>query len=136
MSSTMKDLLMLLGRILFSLMFIVAGIDKIMNFNQTISIMANNAIPYTNILLILSIIMELGGGLMILLGWRARLGALLIFIFIIPVTYFFHSFWTIDPGVVANQMQHFMKNLTILGGALFIMAAGPGRCSIDRRGVE
>ena len=72
-------------------------------------------------------------GLMIALGWKARWGALAILIFIIPVTLTFHAFWAVDPAQVQNQMNHFMKNLTIIGGMLYVLAVGPGRYSFDKR---
>jgi len=128
----MKNLLALLGRIAFSAIFIMAGISKIMDFSQTAALMASNGLPYSQILLILAIIVELGGGLMILTGWKAKWGAFLLFLFVIPVTFVFHSFWNYEPEMAINQMQHFLKNLSIIGGTLYIIAFGPGRFSLGR----
>ena len=129
----MSDILALLGRIAFALIFIMAGGAKVANFQQYLGMMGKSGLPYPQIMLIISIILELGGGLMVLLGWRARYGALFLFLFTVPVTIIFHSFWNVEAHLVTNQMQHFLKNLTIMGGSLYIMAYGAGRYSIDRK---
>ncbi len=129
--STFSDIIMLIGRVCFAAIFIMAGYQKILNFAPTTATMVQEGIPFVNILLIVSIIMEFGGGVLILFGWFARFGGLLIFAFIIPVTYYFHDFWTLEPALVVNQMAHFMKNLAMVGGALFIVANGAGGFSID-----
>jgi len=127
----MTDFIALLGRIALSLIFVASGFDKIMSFTQTAGLMASKGLPYSQILLIASIVFELGGGLMVFLGWRARFGALMLFLFVIPVTVVFHSFWSYAPADAINQMQHFMKNLAIMGGALYVMAYGAGNYSVD-----
>jgi putative oxidoreductase len=80
-----------------------------------------------------AIVFELGGGLSLLLGLRARLGAQALIVFLIPTTLIFHDFWTYtDAREMQNQMQHFMKNLAILGGLFFVLGTGAGCCSVDR----
>lgn len=83
--------------------------------------MASKALPFVLLLLILSIIIELGGGLLLAIGWHARWAALAIFLFVIPVTIIFHPVW-VDPA----QKWVFWKNVFILGGMLYVMAYGPG----------
>lgn len=82
---------------------------------------------------IIAIIFEGLGGLLILTGWRARFGALLIFLFVIPATYIFHDYWTFPPEEARHQFMMLMKNLSIMGGSLYIMAFGPGGYSFDRK---
>jgi putative oxidoreductase len=78
---------------------------------------------------------ELVGGLSLLLGYKARLGALLLFLFLIPVTLTFHSFWTYtDPKEQQDNMLFFMHNLTLMGGLLLVMTFGPGPLSVDLKG--
>lgn len=122
----------LLGRILLVLLFLLSGYNKVAGFSQTAGYMASKGLPMIEVLLVLSILVELGGALMILLGWRARWGALALFLWMIPVTFIFHNFWAMDPAQMQNQMNHFMKNLAIMGGLLYVMAYGSGPYSIDR----
>jgi len=128
-----QDMIVLLGRILISQIFIISGIDKILNFVSTAAQMAQAGVSYSESLLVIAIILELAGGVMILLGWKARWGAFFIFVFVALVTYTFHSFWTYEPLQAINQMHHFMKNLAMMGGALYIMAYGAGKYSLDGR---
>ena len=66
-------------------------------------------------------------------GWKARLAALAICLFVIPATLIFHNFWAVDPAQAQGQMIHFMKNLTIMGGMMYVMAFGAGPLSVDAR---
>jgi putative oxidoreductase len=95
--------------------------------------MASKGMPFSEVLLVGTIIVELGGGLMLLAGWQARIAALAIFLFIIPATLIFHNFWAVDPAQAQGQMIHFMKNVTIMGGMLYVMAFGAGPLSLDNR---
>ena len=125
----------LFGRILIAFIFIPAGIMKITGFGATAGYMASKGLPMVNILLILTIIIELGGGIMVLLGWRASEAALVIFLFLIPVSVVFHGFWGIeDPGGV--QMRMFMKNVGIMGGLLIIAGMGSGPLSLGGNKTE
>ena len=125
----------LFGRILIAFIFIPAGIMKITGFAGTAGYMASKGLPMVNILLVLTIIIELGGGIMILLGWRASEAALVIFLFLIPVSIVFHGYWNIeDPGGV--QMRMFMKNMGIMGGLLVIAGMGSGPLSLGGNKTE
>lgn len=130
----MTNTLALFGRIAIALIFVMAGFHKIATFSDTLNTMTGKGLPYANILLVLSIIFELGGGLLVLVGWKARFGALSLFLFMIPVTLMFHAFWMHQTGDAINQLHHFLKNLSMMGGTLYVMAYGPGRFSIDGRG--
>ena len=70
---------------------------------------------------------------MILLGWHARWAALAFILWLIPVTYTFHAFWGIDPALVQNQMNHFMKNVAIMGGMFYVLAYGSGPFSLCKQ---
>lgn len=115
----------LIGRILLSVIFIIAGAKKIFGFAGTAGYMASKGLPMTEVLLVMTIIIELGGGLMILLGWQARWAATAIFLFLIPVTLIFHPAWA-DPG----EFNAFFKNLAIMGGMMYIMVYGSGPLSL------
>ena len=74
-----------------------------------------------------------GGALMLIVGYRARLAAVVMFLFLIPVTLVFHNFWAVPAAEVQMQTINFLKNLSIMGGMLCIAAFGAGRYSLDRR---
>lgn len=122
----------LIGRILLSSIFIFSGYGKIGGFQQTVGYMASKGLPMTEVLLVLTIIIELGGGLMILLGWRARWAALAIFLWLIPVTLIFHNFWAVDASQMQMQMIQFMKNVSIAGGMLLVLGLGSGPYSLGK----
>jgi putative oxidoreductase len=120
-----------IGRLLFVLIFLMSGFTHFAK--QTIGFAASQGVPMASVLVPLSGIIALIGGLSILLGYRARLGAWLIAIFLIGVTPM-HKFWGItDPMMQQMQMVMFMKNLTMLGGALLITQFGSGPWSLDAR---
>jgi len=121
----------ILGRMLFAALFIPAGVHKIMGFSTTLGYMTSKGLPMADVLLVLTIIIELGGGLMLLLGWHARLAALTIALFLIPVTVIFHGFWNIEDAQQMMTQQHmFMKNMAIIGGLLCMTGLGSGKFSL------
>lgn len=125
----------LVGRTLLSLIFIFAGFHKIGGFEGTAGYMASHGLPMPQVLLVATIVIELIGGLMLLIGWQAKLAAAAIFLFLIPTTVLFHAFWTVNPAdamLLQNQMNHFMKNLAIMGGMLYLMAYGSGPFSLQK----
>lgn len=124
------------GRMLLALIFILSGFNKLSGWDGTLQYMASKGLPFTEVLLALSIIIELGGGLLIALGWYARWAALAIFLFLIPVTLSFHNFWAFSDQEQNMQMIQFMKNLAIMGGMLYIAVHGSGAYSIRDPGCE
>ena len=129
--SSVSAPLVFLGRLLFVLIFLMSGLTHFAK--QTIGFAASQGVPMASVLVPLSGIIALIGGLSILLGYRARLGAWLIAIFLIGVTPL-HKFWGIaDPMMQQMQMVMFMKNLAMLGGALLISQFGSGPWSLDAR---
>lgn len=133
MDSTAKNFMMLLGRVLISLIFIFASADKLIHFSNTAAFVATKGVPYSSLLLIVAGIAEALGSLMILFGWKTRLGALIVFLFIIPVTGIIHNFWILTGENAQIQTLMFMKNLSIMGGLLYVMAFGAGKFSFDGR---
>ena len=122
----------LFGRILIAALFIPAGFTKITGFAGTAAYMSSKGLPVENILLVLSIIIELGGGLLLLIGWKVREAAFIMFLFLIPVTVIFHGFWNISDAALQSKEQiAFMKNIAIMGGLLFAAGFGAGQFSLD-----
>jgi uncharacterized membrane protein YphA (DoxX/SURF4 family) len=122
----LKAFAILIGRILLALIFLKSGIGKIENFEGTAKYMASFGMPYTNFFLVGAIFFELVGSITIILGLFARFGAILLLIFLIPTTLIFHNIFA-DP----KMMIHFMKNVSMFGGLLILLASGAGRFSLD-----
>ena len=121
-----------IGRALFAAIFIAAGFGHFST--ETIGLAGAQGIPFANILVPLSGILAIMGGVSILLGLHARLGAWLLVIFLLPVTFTMHAFWVItDPAARAMQQGMFMKNIAMLGGALLVAYFGAGPISLDAR---
>ena len=119
------------GRVLMSVIFLLSGVMKLMNWQQTADTMASKDMPLIPVLLPAAAAVEILGGLSLLLGLRARIGALVLFVFLIPTTLVFHNFWAHSGAEQMNQMLHFLKNLTIMGGLLMVVSAGAGPLSFD-----
>ncbi len=131
--NTLQNFAVLAGRMLLALIFVISGFGKITGFAATAAYMTSKGLPMAEVLLVPTIFIELGGALMLIFGYRARLAAAVMFLFLIPVTLVFHNFWAVPSAQVQMQMINFMKNLSIMGGMLCIVAFGPGRYSLDRR---
>jgi putative oxidoreductase len=126
------SLVTLAGRILFSAIFIMSGF---LHFSQAeIGYAAQAGVPMARLLVPASGLLALAGGLSILLGYRAKIGGWLLVLFLIPVTLMMHNFWAVkDPMMAQMQMAMFLKNVTIIGGALLISQFGTGALSLDAR---
>lgn len=121
----------LLGRLFFVLIFLMSGPRHFMS--QTIAFAASQGVPLASIAVPLSGILALAGGLSILLGYRARIGAWLIALFLVAVTPMMHKFWVVtDPMMYQMQFIMFMKNVSMIGAALLITQVGSGPWSLDR----
>jgi putative oxidoreductase len=122
----------LVGRVLFSALFLMAAPGHFTR--QEIGYAAVQHVPLANLLVPFSGLLAAAGGLSILLGYRARFGAWLLVAFLVPVTLAMHRFWGVsDPQMAQMQMVMFMKNMAVLGGALFIAYFGAGPLSLDAR---
>ena len=126
----------LAGRILISAIFLISGYHKIIGFAGVSGMMAKMGMPAPDLLIAGAIACEIGGGLMVLLGWNACWGALLLIVFTIPATLMFHNFWAVGPADYQNQLIHFQKNLAMIGGLLYIMAMGSGPYSLKKEGAS
>jgi putative oxidoreductase len=121
----------LAGRILMAVIFIFAGYGKITGFESTVGYIASKGLPLPQLAAIGAIIVELGGGILLVLGWQTRLVAAALFIFTAMTALFFHNFWAVPPDQAQNQMIHFMKNISMMGGQLFVVVHGAGALSLD-----
>jgi len=118
------------GRLLFSILFIVASAGHFSP--QTIDAAARHGVPLAALLVPVSGVIALTGGLSVLVGFRTRFGALLLVLFLIPVSLLMHNFWAAaDPTTYQLEQAMFMKNITMVGGALLIAYFGAGPVSLD-----
>ena len=128
----MKDITALVGRALLASLFLWSGWGKLNGFSGAAGYIASKGIPMPQVVAALAIAMELGGGILLLIGLKARWIALAFVGFLIIITPIFHNFWDVPDAQVRMQQINFMKNVAILGGMLMIAAFGPGRMSADR----
>ncbi len=125
--------LVLVGRILLCSIFLMSGANKIFRWSSTAAYMKSEGMFAVPFFLLMAILFEVAGGLMVLLGFRGKLGAWLLIVFLIPTTLIFHDFWTLEGQEAQMQRIQFMKNLAILGGLCVVAAHGSGRYSLDAR---
>ncbi|WP_414754053.1 DoxX family protein [Anabaena sp. CCY 9910] len=122
----LKKYLPLVARSFLAVIFIYTGVNKVFNFAQTSEFMAKAGLPIVGVLLVFTIAFQILGGLSIILGYKAEIGAILLIIFLIPATIVFHN-----PFADPSQFNNFFKNLSIIGGLLLILAYGSGTLSLE-----
>ena len=127
------NVLTLLGRVLIAALFVPAGLAKIAGFAGTTGYIASVGLPLPQVGAAIAIAVEVGLGLMVLVGWRSRLAALGMAVFTVAAGVLFHNFWAAAADQMQMQQISFLKNLSIAGGLLFIAAFGPGAWSLDAR---
>lgn len=126
----MKYLVPLLGRILFGAIFVVSLPGHFSS--EMIQMAADRNVPAPSVMVPLAGIIAFIGGVSVILGLKARVGAWLLVLFLVPVTLTMHNFWTVlDPSMAKMQELMFLKNLPMIGGALFIAYFGAGPLSVD-----
>lgn len=119
------------GRVLFALIFVTSVIGTFSS--AAIAEAAAHGVPLATIVVPLAGLLALVGGLSVMLGYRARFGALLLLVFLVPVTLVMHKFWGLpDPQTAMLQKINFMKNTSLIGTCLLIMYYGSGPYSLDR----
>jgi putative oxidoreductase len=125
--------LLLVGRVLMSLLFVWFGYLKLTGWEGSVQYFAKWGFSWAPMLgAALAVIFELGGGLLLLIGWKTRWVAAALFVYVIVATLIVHTYWTYEAAQRFAQMANFYKNLGIMGGMLLLVAAGPGRYSVDK----
>lgn len=120
----------LLARLLLSSPFLYSGVDKCWRWSAAQREVAASGLPWPTLLHLVTVLVQLGGGLSLLLGVEARLGTLLLFLFLIPVTVMYHPFWKRSGAEFVAEADHFLSNLAIMGRLLMVLALGGGRMSL------
>lgn len=124
----------LVARILMSSMFLWSGMVKIMAYSTMAGYAAAKGLPLAGIGVAVAAVIEILGGLAIITGFRTRVAAWVLFVYLIPVTLVFHNYWAMQGAMRMDAQVHFMKNLVILGGLLLLAHFGAGDFSFDAAG--
>lgn len=123
---------MLVARILIAAIFIWSGVDRLLNWEESYLAIAGKGLPGIPFLLALAVMVEILGGVALIIGFKTRWMASLLILFLIPVAYYFHNFWdVVDMAERNHQIIHFLQDLAIMGGLLSLVCQGPGKYSLD-----
>lgn len=137
-----QGILACVGRLMIAVIFLLSALgNKIWNFSNVAELMASKGMPQNIILgipahkylLCGAIVFLIIGGLSVALGFKARLGAFMLLLFLVAATYYFHDFWNAESDKQPAEMIQFLKNLALSGTMLFIIANGAGPGSLDKR---
>jgi putative oxidoreductase len=129
----MTDLAWTVGRVLLSVIFIVAGYNKLVAITGTAAYFNRLGLPVPMVTAWAAAIFEVVGGLMILVGFKTRWVALALCVFTGVALYLGHKFWAVEAAQYTNQLNHALKNLGLMGGFLLLYANGPGPHSLDAK---
>ena len=130
-TGSVTSILPLVARILIGLLFLVAGVRKIMGWTGTIAYFSKLGLPMPEPIVVLVILLELVGAMLLIVGWRTKLVAWALAGFTLVAGLMAHQFWAAEPAQYANQLNHFLKNLAIIGGLLMVVAFGPGSAAVE-----
>jgi putative oxidoreductase len=132
MSNSAQGLATVLSRLMLVTIFLLSALgNKIPNFSGTVQYMKSAGVPAPELLLVGAIVFLIVGGLSVLIGFQARIGASLLLVFLAAATWYFHDFWNFQGPEQQAQMIQFLKNLSLGGAMLFIVANGAGPFSVD-----
>ena len=127
----------LIARILLALMFVLAGLSKFGNLSGTAGYIGSKGLPLPMLLAIATAVLEVVGGLAIVVGYRARIAGLVLALFTLLASLLFHDFWSLPADQQMVQQLMFMKNISVAGVPLILAAFGAGGLSLDaRRGTK
>lgn len=133
MLNRLSNPLALAGRILIALMFVPAGLQKIGGFAGTVGYAASVGMPLPQVGVAVALVVEIVGGLALLLGWCTRWAALALAFFTLVASFFFHAYWSVPADAAMVQQLMFWKNMAVAGGLLGFAAHGAGGWSVDAR---
>ena len=128
-----QDALALLGRVLLAVLFIPAGISKLTGFAGTVGYIGSVGLPLPALGAVIAIVVELGFGVLLLVGFKTRWVALALALFTLAAAVFFHNYWAMPADKAFINQLMFMKNVAIAGGLLAFVAFGAGRLSLDKK---
>ena len=133
MLNNLQNPLALVGRILLAMIFITSGFSKIGGFDGTVGYIASKGLPMASVVAALTILIEVGGGLAVVVGFMTRWAALALAVFTVLAALIFHAYWGVPAEQVMAQQINFWKNISIAGGFLVLAAFGAGAISLDAK---
>jgi len=131
--NALQNPLALIGRILLAILFVPAGFGKIAGFAGAVGYATAMGLPMAQVGVAIALVIELFGGLALLIGYRTRIAALLLALFTLVASFYFHAFWSLPAEQQMMQQLMFFKNIAITGGLLAFAAFGAGAFSLDAR---
>jgi putative oxidoreductase len=132
-TATAQSWSLLVARVLLGVLFLVPGIRIVMYYGGTIGYFTKLGFPAPELMAWIAIVIEIGGAVLLILGWNTRWVSRLLVLFVLIATLMAHRFWEFDATQYANQLNHFLKNLAIIGGLLYVGTFGPGAMSMEGR---
>lgn len=133
MFNALQNPLSLVGRLLLALLFLPAGIGKVTGFAGTVGYIASVGLPLPTLGAIIALVVEIVGGLALIAGFGTRLAALVLAVFTLVASFFFHAYWAVPAAQQFVTQLLFMKNMAVVGGLLTLAAWGAGAWSLDAR---
>lgn len=121
----------LVGRLLLAALFIPAGLSKLTSFQGTVDYISSVGLPMASMAAALALLVELGAGLMLIVGAKTRIAALVLASFTLIASLFFHAYWSAPVEQQMVQQLLFFKNVAVVGGLLTLAAWGAGEWSLD-----
>ncbi|PAS98461.1 MAG: DoxX family protein [Candidatus Dactylopiibacterium carminicum] len=133
MSQSLQNALSLAARLLISVLFVPAGFAKLTGFGGTVGYIASVGLPLPELGAVLAIIVEIGVGIALIVGFQTRLAALVLAVFTLAASIFFHAYWAAPAEQAMVVELLFFKNIAVIGGLLGLAAFGAGGWSVDAR---
>jgi len=133
MFAKLQDPMTLVGRLLLAFLFLPAGIGKIAGFAGVSGYIASKGLPMPEFGAAIAIVVEVGGGLALIAGFGTRYAALVLALFTLAATFFFHNYWGVPADQAYVQQLMFNKNIAVVGGLLLLAAHGAGAWSVDAK---
>ena len=136
MSKNLSSALSFIGRVLFVLLFLPAGIGKITGFAGTVGYINSVGLPAPELATVVALLVEILGSLCLLAGYQTRIASIVLAVFTLVATFFFHNYWAApaDQAFVAQLL--FFKNIAVIGGLLILAAQGAGAWSLDAKSAD
>ena len=123
---------LLIARLLMAAVFLLFGVRSILSFAGSVGYFTKLGFPAPDTMVVLAIIIQLVGGVLLVIGWKTRWAAWLLVAYVVIATIMAHRYWEYDAAQYVPQMTNFFKNLAVLGGLLMVAAFGPGSASVDK----
>jgi len=133
MFASLQNPLSLAGRLLLAALFLPAGLGKITGFAGTVGYITSVGLPMPTVAAAVAVLVEVGGGLALIAGFGTRLAALVLALFTLVASFFFHAYWNVPAEQAFVQQLMFFKNVGVVGGLFVLVAHGAGAWSLDAK---